>query len=149
MDSFKKIYLNIINELIDQGRQSNSDFPKLNNLKFYKIYFRIHAVKNDAERDVTKGNSKWLYKIIDDTISNVLTSIKYLKYFEKYNYIVTFSIFTNYYDLTQIPIEVNLKERKITLITLISNLSKQRYDRLTSVEYFFDENGRFNIPIKV
>ena len=68
-DIFTKTYLNIITELIEAGRQFNSDFPKLNDLKFYKIRFSTHAAKNDAERDVTKGNSKWLYNLIEEDVT--------------------------------------------------------------------------------
>ena len=38
-DIFTKTYLNIITELIEAGRQFISDFPKLNDLKFYKNSF--------------------------------------------------------------------------------------------------------------
>lgn len=149
MSKFNEVYQKIITELIDPGRQSNLDFPRLNKLGFYNIIFNIHAVKNDAERDVTKGNSKWLYDLIDKTISKIIISNKYNKFFKDHDNILTFSIFTNYYDLTQIPIEVDLKNKKIKLITLISNLTKQRFDRLASLECFIDDSGRFNIPIKV
>ena len=47
-DIFTKTYLNIITELIEAGRQFNSDFPKLNDLKFYKIRFSTHAAKNQV-----------------------------------------------------------------------------------------------------
>lgn len=148
-DIFTKTYLNIITELIKAGRQSNSNFPKLNDLEFYKIYFRIHATKNDAERDVTKGNSEWLYDLIDNTISEAISSHKYDHYFKTHNNIITFSIFTNYYDLTQIPVKVDLNTKTIILITLISGVTKERFNRLTSLNHFVDDYGRFNIPIKV
>ena len=148
-DIFTKTYLNIITELIEAGKQFNSDFPKLNDLKFYKIRFSTHAAKNDAERDVTKGNSKWLYNLIDNTIYKVISSHKYDHYFKTHDNIITFSIFTNYYDLTQVSVEVNLNTKTITLITLISGITKERFNRLTSLNHFEDDYGRFNIPIKV
>lgn len=140
MDLFRKTYQNIITELISVCPQYKGNFPKLTELEF-SVIFTSHAYEHDADRNFTQGNEKWLYDLIDEQISKIILS-------KKYKDTIRVSLFAKYDDLCQIPIEIDFTSKKVILLTIIPTLSKQRFERLSSMASFIDSKGNLNISVR-